>query len=553
MLTRFPHNMPNTNCNSTNFRYSMFNFALPPRRILAVALATAGLLATGVAHAQDARMYGYRAQPGDSLIRIAERFLLDTSDWKSLQRINNVKNPHAIPQGSIVNIPTNSMRIVEAPAKVVAVQGSARANGAATQVGARVREGDRVVTGDDGFVTLQLADGSTLTVQSKSAIKLENARQLANTGGVGDSIVRLESGRLETTVAKQRDAASRYEIRTPTSNMGVRGTVFRVAADESGIRASSEVLEGKVAVSSATPTQSTAGAGIALTQGFGTVAEKDKAPLPPIELLPAPDTRALAKSVDDTNIEFQVAPVAKAAKYRGQLARDAEFKEPVADTLSSSPTVRFAAVAPGNYFVRLRAIDGLGLEGNNATHQVAIRKQLAAPVLSSGLRDQGGAAFQWQQVADAKAYRIQVARDDKFSDVVIDDANVKTNRYTPAKPLSPGNYRWRVATLGEDGRTSAASAASTLSIVSAPPRISYRTMDGGVGPVTWSGVDASAFQVQIARDENFQTLVVDSVVAGTAYLPRDLDRGFYFARVRAAGQHGPWSDVQNIEVYRRAR
>lgn len=497
-----------------------------------------------LAGAQDMRMYGYRAQPGDNLIRIASKFLLDTSDWKSLQQLNNIKNPHAVPQGSVVNIPTNAMRTVSAPATVVAVQGGAKTNGSAAQLGTSVKEGDRLTTGEDGFVTIRLADGSTLTVQSKSAVKIENARQLVNTGGVGDSIVRLESGRLETTVAKQRDAASRYEIRTPTSNMGVRGTVFRVAADESGIRAASEVLEGKVAVSSV----SAASAGVALTQGFGTVAEKDKPPLQPVPLLPAPDVSQLPAEVDDINVAFEFAAVAKAVKYRGQLARDAEFTQPVADAVAATPAIRFASVAPGNYFVRLRAIDGLGLEGNNGSHRVTVSKQLAAPVLSSALRE-GAAPFAWANVPGATGYRLEVAQDEKFAKLTINDASIKTNSFTPSAPLPPGNYVWRVAALGDGGRVGALSAPASFAIVAAAPVLSHRTVGGYAGPLTWSS-GGQEFQLQIARDDSFQKIVLDRVVRDKTFVVDELGRGLYFARVRVAGPTGTWSEIQNFEIYR---
>jgi hypothetical protein len=509
------------------------------------------LLAAFSSHsaADEGRLFAYRTQAGDTLIRIASRFLVDGRDWQSLQRLNGIKNPNAMPVGSIVNIRAAAMRTEPAPVRVTSVQGNVLANGSTVQPGVMMKEGDRLATGDDGFVTILLADGSTLTVQSKSAVKLETARQLANTGGVGDSVVRLESGRVETIVAKQRNPGARYEIRTPTSNMGVRGTVFRVAADDSGSKAASEVLEGKVNVAALS-----GNAGVALVQGYGTVAEKDKAPLPPIELLPAPAFAGLPAEVDDVKIAFAFAPVARAVKYRGQLARDAEFKEPVADVLAAEPNIRFAAVAPGKYFLRARAIDNLGLEGNNGSHRFSVLKQLAAPVLSSALRDvgpSGGAApFVWQDVSGAKGYRIQVSRDDKFANPVIDDANVNTTRFSPAKLLPPGDYSWRVAAVGEGGRLGAYSVPGNFSIVSPPPVLAHRTINGVAGPLTWSGVNAPSFRLQIAQDEWFQKIVVDKTVSGESYVVNDLGRGLYFARIRAAGENGVWSDVQNFELYR---
>jgi hypothetical protein len=119
---------------------------------------------------------------------------------------------------------------------VIASRGKVDLDGQPARVGAAIGEGAAVRTGADGMVAIKLADGSTITVQSKSAIRLETARQFANTGGVSDSVIRLDAGRLETAVARQKGPGSRYEIRTPTSNMGVRGTVFRAAADDDGKR-----------------------------------------------------------------------------------------------------------------------------------------------------------------------------------------------------------------------------------------------------------------------------------------------------------------------------
>ncbi len=517
-----------------------------------VLTACLALLLAPRAFADEVRMYEYRTKQGDNLIHIASRFLINGGDWRSLQRINNFKNPNALPLNTLVRIPAEAMRTEPAPVKVLSVQGTVQANDGPAAVGATMKEGDRLSTGDDGFVTIQLADGSTLTVQSKSAVKLENLRLLANTGGVADSIVRLESGRVETNVAKQKSTASRYEIRTPTSNMGVRGTIFRVSAEDGGLRASSEVLEGKVAVTSATP----GGAGIALTQGFGTVAEKGRAPLPPIELLPAPGVASFPAEVDDINIEFQFAAVAKAVKYRGQLARDAEFKNPIADLVATGPKIRFPAIAPGRYYLRTRAIDGLGLEGNNGSHSFVVLKQLIAPSLGSG----APSAFAWQPVAGAKAYRLQVARNDKFTDLAIDDSNLKSPSFTPTTAFPPGNYTWRVVALGDAGRVGQFSAPSGFSIVPPPvvaPVLLHRSTAGVAGPLTWTSPATGAFQVQIAKDEFFRNIVVDRTVNGRSAGLDELGRGFYFTRVRSvgaalgttAGNDSPWSNVFNVEIY----
>jgi hypothetical protein len=522
-------------------------------------LVTTFTLVDTVAFADESRMYTYTTAQGDNLISVARKHLIERGDWQSLQKINAIKNPNAMPVGSRIKIPVEAMRMEPASIKVVSVQGSADANGSPIKGGEVFNEGTKLATGGDGFVTLQLADGSLLTVQSKSSVRLENARQFVNSGGVTDSIVRLDSGRVETTVAKQRNTGARYEIRTPTSNMGVRGTVFRVGA-ESGeasgaARASSEVLEGRVAVAG---TGSIKSAAVALSQGFGTVAEANKAPLPPIELLPAPSTVNLAKRVNDSEIEFKFSANDKAKKYRGQLARDQAFKNPLADVLvdivSGAATIRFAPIAVGEYFLRVRAIDGLGLEGNNGEHTFSVVRQLAAPVINSA----ADAKFAWNAVPGAALYRLQVSADEKFTSLLIDEAALKTPGFAPTKALGFGNYSWRVAAIDQGGSIGVFSAPQSLIVVGAPVPFDPPRVDGARATFTWQGNAALLYQLQIARDEWFHDIVLTKQVNGNSVATDNLPKGFYFTRVRAIRGSTenqavealtPWSATRNIDVY----
>lgn len=521
------------------------------------------------AFANEARFYSHTTAQGDSLLSIASKHLTDRRDWQSLQKLNAIKNPNAIPVGSRIKIPVDAMRMEPASVTVLSVEGSADASGKPIKVGEVFNEGNKLATGADGFVTLQLADGSVLTVQSKSTVRLENARQFANSGGVTDSIIRLDAGRVETTVAKQRNSGARYEIRTPTSNMGVRGTVFRVAAeggDSNGARASSEVLEGRVAVEGTGTVKS---ADVALNQGFGTVAEANKAPLPPIKLLAAPVTTGLPKRVNESTIEFKFSADvdansdanqnAKAKKYRGQLARDKAFKNPVADVLAEiqdgAATIRFAPIAVGEYFLRVRAIDGLGLEGNNGEHTFNVVRQLAAPITNLARADN---QFAWTTVPDAAFYRLQVSIDEKFATLLIDEPALKTPNFTPNKALGFGNYFWRVAALDQSGAVGFFSTPQSLIVVGIPVPLGPPLVDGVRVRFAWSGNAALLYQLQIARDEWFHDIVMTRQMTGNISTVDDLSKGFYFARIRAIRRANesqaiealtPWSAARNFDVY----
>ncbi len=517
------------------------------------------------AAAEEARMYTYTTVKGDNLRNIAKKQLIVGSNWQLLQTTNQLKNPDAIATGSRIKIPVDAMRMEPALVKVLSVQGTAESNGGAIKAGANVSEGSKISTGDDGFVTLQLADGSTLTVQSKSSVRLENTKQFANASGVTDSIIRLDSGRVETNVAKQRNSGGRYEIRTPTSNMGVRGTIFRVAADGSGERASSEVLDGRVAVTSIASAGGNTGATnaksaeVALNKGYGTVAAANKPPLLPIELLPAPVMTALAGRLNDTGIEFKFSAMVKAVKYRGQLARDQAFKNPVADVVgevvAGDVKIRFAAVPAGEYFLRVRAIDGLGLEGNNGEHKFVVVKPLAAPLQDAQV---SGATFTWRAVDGAGKYRLQISADEKFSTLLLDESALPTPSFSPATALGPGNYFWRVLAIDKGGVEGIFSAGQNLVVQGLTVPLDPPQIDDARVTLSWQGNVSQMYQLQITRDERFHDIVVNKRVTGNTFTVDALKKGFYFARVRAVAVLNdvqivdgitPWSEIRSFDIF----
>ena len=136
------------------------------------------------------------------------------------------------------------MNTTEASAKVAAVEGPVESTGGKLSVGSNVGEGQAIKTGENGFVTLKLADGSMLVVQSKSQVRLDVARVIANTSGIPLTRAKLDAGRVEARVEKRSGGFGRFEIVTPTLNMGVRGTQFRASSEEGGKASRGEVLEG---------------------------------------------------------------------------------------------------------------------------------------------------------------------------------------------------------------------------------------------------------------------------------------------------------------------
>ena len=537
----------------------MLNFR-PMYRGLYLLLLSLSLWFSSGLEAQEPRYYIHTALQSDTLIGIANRYLIKRNDWQAIKSVNKIENPNRIPVGTRIKIPVTLMRTELINAEVIALQGQVESSNGVLAVGSRVGEGDKLKTGSNGFVSIRLADGSILKVQSKSSIQLENARQLANTGGVGDTVVKLEQGRVETSVTKQKGSGARYEIRTPTSNMGVRGTVFRVGSDDTGRRALSEVVEGMVDVGSTGQAKI-----LTLPAGFGTVVEAGKPPSAPISLLPAPDLSAVATVASKPQIRIQFPALALAQGYRGQVATDAAFTNLIMDVTAMLPMIDLVNLPDGQLFLRVRGFDQNGLEGIDATKSLLLKATPRPPLLlypaDNAQVSSGQARFEWVNAAEAVGYLIQIDHNAAFTTPFINKKIIARRVFTPETPLAPGQYQWRVASVRGNGDVGPFSEAQFFMVRDAAIKLDIPNIKGGDARFSWSGKPGQFYQFQLSRTERFSKIVADRVVDKTEVVIDGLAKNVYYIRVRAVDKpvvkstdaateyKGVWSDTVQVEIY----
>ncbi len=83
--------------------------------------------------------------------------------------------------------------------------------------------GDTLITGKDSQVTFNMSDDSTLILTAQSKLVIEKSLPMKK---VRDTALHLFFGRVRSLVKKM---TGKYIIKTPTGNIGVRGTDFAVA------------------------------------------------------------------------------------------------------------------------------------------------------------------------------------------------------------------------------------------------------------------------------------------------------------------------------------
>lgn len=339
------------------------------RRASPLFLALAGaltLLCAGRAPAQRVEPpVAYQVRPGDTLIALSTRYLSRKEDYQRVQQLNQVKDPYRLPIGSTLMIPFELLRVEMVDGVISSFRGNVTVDGQPVTVGARVRQGMKVETGADAFVTVRLPDGSAISLPSQSRIHVQRLRRILLTGGL-ERRFRLEAGRSQSSVRPFKDPGSSFQVTTPLSVSAVRGTDFRVAVDETGQRAVTEVVGGAVGVKAdADPVETT------VPKAFGIVSTPTGSE-PPVALLPPPQLLAIAREGSD-GVHITVKPVEGAARYRVQLATDLEFQQVFKEALTDTDGVSFSGLGTVPFFVRLTAIAPAGIEGLPATYAFETR------------------------------------------------------------------------------------------------------------------------------------------------------------------------------------
>lgn len=409
--------------------------------LMAGTAATAGPAARPAAPASDLL---YVVRPGDTLIGLAERGLKRPADYSAVQRNNRIANPRHLRPGSTLRLPERILKTRAIAAKVAAFRGDATVSGTAARVDMVVAEGAILRTGADAFLTIALADGSRVTLPSRSLVKVTGLHRIVLTG---DSIRTFDllGGRTETEDQKALRQGDRFEIHTPVSVAAVRGTRFRVTfGEDNEAVAGTGVLEGAVAVAAGDRS-------VALPAGQGVTASAT-GPGTPTALLPKPALEHADRVQDEEQVKFTLAPLPGAATYRIQLANDAGFLEAFAEGDSPDRTVSFGKVPNGTFFARATALSADGIEGFPSVY--AFERRLNAITAEVGKPESCPTRrclrFRWRATGDGEhRYRFQLASA-KGATPLFDEPQM-TGSEIVLTDLPGGTYYWRVESIIVDG------------------------------------------------------------------------------------------------------
>ena len=389
----------------------------------------------------------YTVRPGDNLWKLASIHLKGIHYYRRLQQYNSVRQPLRMKPGTRLKIPVSWLKHAPARALVVSVMGTVELTSGPDmtiiqpKAGDKLTAGDKINTGVDGSLTISFADGSQIVIKPETELLMDALSAYGN-GSMIDTRLRMQHGRMDTDVRTIREGSSHYEITTPAAVSIVRGTNFRISAENDRPVSRVEVLQGAVDVSAASVTRN-------VPAGYGTMAEAGKPPSEPRQLLPALDISHWPQQVQYLPVTLTWLPLNGAVAYRMQISEAADNALQLIDRILTANQYELPIFPDGRYILQLRAIDDMGLEGLNAVQEMNLEVPPIAPVIVMPGREKSGIRFEWQAVDKSSTYKFQLSSESDFSILGKELETKETNIVLPS--LAAGTYFYRVRAIDTNG------------------------------------------------------------------------------------------------------
>nr|BFD63611.1 hypothetical protein BdHM001_22920 [Bdellovibrio sp. HM001] len=173
---------------------------------------------------------------------------------------------------------------------------------AAAKVGAKVYEGDKVITAADSRAKIVMSDRNVLNLNPDTTIEIATYQNDPATGKKNVEI-KLGAGKLRANVEQNYDGEkNKFQVKTPTAVAGVRGTQFQTGFDPKTSMTSIVTFKGSVAVMAVNPQGRPMGQPVIVKKGqMTTTAPNSTAPEAP-KALPKEEIKQIENDSLATNI-----------------------------------------------------------------------------------------------------------------------------------------------------------------------------------------------------------------------------------------------------------
>ncbi len=229
------------------------------------------------------------------------------------------------------------------------------------------------------------------------------------------------------------------------------------------------------------------------------------------------------------------APTAGATSYKLEVDGDADFVGAESYTTKSTSMVVPFPLGDGDWYWRVTASKGAGLNSPASEERRFVVAPLPAPVITSPPDDATQSlqdvVLDWAPVPGAASYDVQVSTEADFSQggALIDSkTGILGTRYSPGVTYDNASYFWRVRAIDMSGQATPWTAARSSFTRNWPQRPTA-VFPAGEGAedvpaplyFQWTPVQhASEYEIQVGTQANFTVGTFESCrTAGTTYTP----------------------------------
>jgi hypothetical protein len=478
----------------------------------------------------------YSVLPEDTIWSISNAYLAENYSWIDLIRFNHLQRANQVVPGATLLIPLNWLKLQPAPAIAISVTGEALLKRSQQSSWVTLEENFYLHVGDTiktfkGSVLVRFADESVLRLEQDTVLIFNRLTQFGKSG-MTDTGLRLEKGRVSTKVKPNRENGSRYEISTPSAVAAVRGTEFRVDADNKGTDL--EVIEGVVEFSIRDQK-------LNVPAGYSVSAPDGENLSPPAKLLAAPLPGDLPTAAETLPVNLRWAPVKGAASYRYAVYADSADGKQVLTGIGSSPSFTIGYLPNGNYAISIRGVTVSGSEGLDATHWLRVGVTAKPATLVSPLPDQifnnVQPVFRWSDPHQHQQARLEIAKNIDFDPVIVESDYIQSSYAQLDFKLPPGQYFWRVRTLAsKDSEALSDSRALGVRGILPPGEIISVNYNDERAKVFWKTIpDAQSYRVQLATSADFHNDLHEESTTEPNISLRLQKATTYYIRVKGIG------------------
>lgn len=379
----------------------------------------------------------YKIKTGDSLSKLSNKYFIQPVNFDDIQKVNQLQSIDMLKVGSEINIPRQIVKTSPAKATIMGLSCATaiRVNHSPKplNVGSIVTEGAVIEVPPECHASLLLEDNSVIRLPSGASLRITTLRKNALESSP-EVKLDLARGRIELEVNKSRAKSIPFEVRTPLSIMGVRGTEFRVGYSPDENTGQVEVLGGTVQTRGSADTSDRP-----ITKGLGVPIDGDGKALAIEKLLDAPAFKS-AHPTQGSNPSFvaKLTPVHLADHYVATNANTANYNDVRSTQQLLAPELFIPKLSKQATFYQLTSVSESGLMGPDRSYAFCSPQ---SPNNSSCM-----AIFD-APLADGSAIHLVITRKvDNVSQLLVDTKNLKArNGRFAIQGLPAGHYSWALS------------------------------------------------------------------------------------------------------------